>query len=89
VKQEAWTKNKFDEVVAKKGRIEEADMTTQNAEHTPTIDTRVIIIKNKLHDVFAKKGKFKKTDVTMLIAEHMPTINAKDLPTPATTPLTR
>jgi hypothetical protein len=50
-------------------------MTTQTAEHTPTINTRVIIIKKKPHNVFAKKGKFEKTNVTTLTDEHMPTIN--------------
>jgi hypothetical protein len=100
-------------------------VTTQTAEHTPPINTCMIIIKNKPYDVFAKKGKFEKTDVTTLIADHTPTINTlentvmrnikntiknepwsalyssatlgsqlpssahKDLPTPATIPLTR
>jgi hypothetical protein len=57
LKQEAWTKNKFDEVFAKKGRLEKADVTKQHAENTPTVNTRVNIIKNKLPDVFAKKGR--------------------------------
>ena len=61
--QEAWTKNKFDEVFAKKGRFEKADETKQNAEYTPTVNTRVNIIKNKLPDVFAKKGRFEEIDV--------------------------
>jgi hypothetical protein len=125
VKQEAWTKNKFDKVVAKKGGFEKADVTKQNAKYTPTVNTRVIIIKNKLPDFFAKKGRFEKADMTTLIAEHTPTVNTlenivtrntkntvknepwsalygrdtlgsrllssahKDLPTPATIPLTR
>jgi hypothetical protein len=75
VKQEAWTKNKFDEVVAKKGRFKKADVTKQNAEYTPTVNTRVIILKSKLHQVFAKKGRFEKADVTTLIAEYTPTVN--------------
>jgi hypothetical protein len=48
VKQEAWTKNKFNEVFAKKGRFEKADVTKQNTEYTPTVNTHVNIIKNKL-----------------------------------------
>jgi hypothetical protein len=75
VKQEAWAKNKFDEVVAKKGRFEKADVTTQIAAYTPTVKTRVIIIKNKLPDMFAKKGRFEKVDVNTLIAEYTPTVN--------------
>jgi hypothetical protein len=75
VKQEAWTKNKFDKVVAKKGRFKKADATKQNAEYTPTVNTHVIIIKNKLPDVFAKKGKFEKADVTKQNAEYTPTVN--------------
>jgi hypothetical protein len=39
VKQEAWVKNKFPNVFAKKGRYEKADVTTQNAEYTPTVST--------------------------------------------------
>jgi hypothetical protein len=74
VKEEAWTKNKFDEVVAKKGRFEMADVTKQNAEYMPTVNTRVIIIKNKLPDVFARNGRFDKADVTMLIADYTPTV---------------
>jgi hypothetical protein len=36
VKQEAWAKNKFDEVFAKKGWLEKANVTKQNAEYKPT-----------------------------------------------------
>ena len=60
---------------AKKGRFEKADATKQNAESTPTVNTRVNIIKNKLPDVFAKKGRFEKADMTTLIAEYTPTVN--------------
>jgi hypothetical protein len=69
VKQEAWTKNKFDEVFAKKGRFEKADVPKQNAVYTPTVNTHVNIIKNKLPNVFAKKGRFKNADVTTLKAD--------------------
>jgi hypothetical protein len=69
VKQEAWTKNKFDEVFAKKGRFKKADVKKQYADYTPTINTQVNIIKNKLPDMFAKKGRFVEADVTMLNAE--------------------
>jgi hypothetical protein len=77
VKQETWSKNKnkFDEVITTKGRFEKADVTRQNAEYTPTINTHMIIIKNKLLDVFAKKGKFEEADVTTLTAEYTLTIN--------------
>jgi hypothetical protein len=125
VKQEAWTKNKFDEVLAKKGRFEKANVKKHYAEYTPTINTQVNIIKNKIPNLFAKKGRFMEADVTTLNAEHKPPINTllnivtrnikntvknkpwsalycsvalgsqfplsanKDLPNPATTPLTR
>jgi hypothetical protein len=75
VKQEAWIKNKFDEVFAKKGRFEKADVTKQNAEYTPTVNTLVNIIKIKFPGVFAKKGRFKKADVTTQNAEYTPTVN--------------
>ena len=75
MKQEAWTKNKFDEVFAKKGRFEKADVPKQNAVYTPTVNTHVNIIKNKLPNVFAKKGRFKNADVTTLKAEYTPTVN--------------
>jgi hypothetical protein len=67
VKQETWSKNKFDEVVTKKGRFEKADVTKQNAEYTPTVNTRMNIIKNKLLDVFAKKGMFEEADADCLV----------------------
>jgi hypothetical protein len=67
--------NKFDEVFAKKGRSEKADVTKQNVEYTPTINTHVNIIKNKLPTVFAKKGRFEEADVATLNAEYTPTIN--------------
>jgi hypothetical protein len=118
-------KNKFDEVLANKGRFKKADVKKQYADYTLTINTQVNTIKNKLPDVFAKKGRFKKDDVKTLSAEYMPTINTpvnivtrnpkntvknkpwsalygsaalgcqlpssahKNLPTPATIPLTR
>ena len=75
MKQEAWTKNKFDEVFAKKGRFEKADVPKQNAVYTPTVNTHVNIIKNKLPNVFAKKGRFEKADVTKQNAEYTPTVN--------------
>ena len=75
MKQEAWAKNKFAKVFAKKGRFEKADVTKQTAEYKLTVNTQVNIIKNKLPDVFAKKGRFEKADVTTLNAEHMPTVN--------------
>jgi hypothetical protein len=71
----SWTKNEFNEVFTVKGRFEKTDVTKQNAEYTPTINTRVKIIKNKLPDVFAKKGRLKKANVTTLIAEYTPTVN--------------
>ena len=75
MKQEAWVEDKFDEVFAKKGKIEKADETKQNAEYTPTINTCVKRIKNKIPNVFAKKGKFEKDDVKTLNVECTPTIN--------------
>ena len=69
MKQEAWTKNKFDEVFAVKGRFEKADVKEQYADYTPTINTHVNTIKNKLPDVFAKKDRFVEADVTTQNAE--------------------
>jgi hypothetical protein len=66
VKHEAWTKNKFDEVFTVKGRFEKTDVTKQNAEYTPIINTHVNIDKNNPPDVFAKKGRFEKDDVRTL-----------------------
>jgi hypothetical protein len=74
-KQEALAKNKLDKVFANKGRFKKAGVTEQNAEYTPTINTRVNIITNKLPNVFAEKGGFKKADVTTLDTEPVPTIN--------------
>jgi hypothetical protein len=50
-------------VFAKKGKFEKADMTKQNAEYTPTVNTRVNIIKNKFPDVFAKKAILRRRPV--------------------------
>ena len=60
MKQEAWTKNKLDEVFAEKGRFENADVKEQYADYTPPINIHVNTIKNKLPDMFAKKGRFKR-----------------------------
>jgi hypothetical protein len=62
-------------VFAKQGRFEKADVTKQNAEYTPTVNTLVNIIKNKFPDVFAKQGRFEKADVTKQNAEYTPTVN--------------
>ena len=75
MKQEAWAKNMFDEVFTKKGRFEKADMTKQNVEYMPTVNTQVNIIKNNIPDVFVKKGRFVEADVTTLNAEYKPTVN--------------
>ena len=42
------TKNKFHNVFAKKGRYKKADVTTQNAEYTPTVSTLVNIVKRNI-----------------------------------------
>jgi hypothetical protein len=88
VNQEAWTKNKFDEVFAKKGRFEKADVTKQNAEYTPTVNTLVNIVtrndKNTVQDEpwSALYGR-------ATLGSQVPSSAHKDLPTPATTPLAR
>ena len=71
MKQEAWVENKFDEVFAKKGKVEKANETKQNAKYTLTIN----IIKNKIPNVFARKVRFEKDDVKTLNVECTPTIN--------------
>jgi hypothetical protein len=62
-------------VFTKKGRFEKTDVTKQNAEYTPTINTHVNIVNNKLPNLFAEKGRFEEADVTTLNAEHTPPIN--------------
>jgi hypothetical protein len=42
-----WVKNKFYKVFTKKGRSENANVTKQNAEYTPTVNTLENIIKKK------------------------------------------
>jgi hypothetical protein len=67
VKQEAWVKDKVDKVIAKKGKVEKADETKQNAEYTPTINTGVNIIKNKHAEEFVVRSKSKKIAVKVFI----------------------
>jgi hypothetical protein len=75
VKQEAWTKNKFNEVLAKKGRFKKADAKKRYADYTQTINTQVNAIKNKIPDAFTKKDRFLEADVTTLNTENTPPIN--------------
>jgi hypothetical protein len=62
-------------VFTKKGRFKKADVTKQNEEYTPTVNTLLNIIKNKFPDMFAKEGKFEKAGVTTQNAEYTPTVN--------------
>ena len=54
MKQEAWVKDKVDEEIAKRGKVEETDETKQNAEYTPPTNNCIHIIKNKIPNKFAK-----------------------------------
>ena len=81
-------KNKLPDVFAKKGRFEKANMTTLNAAYTATVNTLANIvtrtIKNtlKIEPWSALYGRATRGSQLSLIAQ-------KDLPTPATTTLTR
>jgi hypothetical protein len=53
-KKQAWVEDNVDEEIAKKGQVEEADETKQNAEYTLTTNICVPILKNKIPNKFAK-----------------------------------
>ena len=88
MKQEAWVKNKFPNVFAKKGRYEKADVTTQNAEYTPTINTLVNIVMRNIKNIVKNKPWSALYGRVTRGSQLSPSAH-KDLPLPATTPLTR
>ena len=80
-------KNKLPDVFAKKGRFEKADMTLI-AEYTPTVNTLVnIVTRNTKNTV--KKEPWSALYGSATLGSQLPLSAHKDLPTPATIPLTR
>jgi hypothetical protein len=81
-------KNKLPDMFAKKGRFEKANMTTLNAEYTPTVNTLANIVTRTIKNTLKNEpwsalyGRATRGSQLSLIAQ-------KDLPTPATTTLTR
>ena len=67
-------------MVAKKGRFKKAHVTKQNAEYTLTVNTRGIIIKNEPWSALYSSAT---------LGSQLPSSDHKDIPTPATIPLTR
>jgi hypothetical protein len=77
-------KNKLPDVFAKKGRFENADVTTLNAEYTPTVNTLVnIVTRNAKNTVKNEPWSALYGSATM--GSQLPSSAHKDLPTPATT----
>ena len=88
MKQEAWVKNKFNEVFAKKGRFEEADVTTLITEYTLTINTLVNIVTGNIKNT-VKNKPWSALYGSATLGSQLPSSAHKYLPTPATIPLTR
>jgi hypothetical protein len=70
-------------VFAKKGRSEKADVTTLNAEYTPTDDTLVIIVKRNAKNT-VKNEPWSALYGSATLGSQLPSSAHKDLPTPAT-----
>jgi hypothetical protein len=83
--QEAWVKTKFDEVVAKKGRFEKADVTTLI---TPTVNTLENIVTRNIKNT-VKNEPWSTLYGRATLGSQLLSSAHKDLPTPATNPLTR
>jgi hypothetical protein len=88
VKQEAWTKNNLSNMFGKKGRFEKADVMTQNAEYTPTVNTLVNIVTRNIKNTVKNKPWSALYGSVTRGSQLSPSAH-KDLPLPATTPLTR
>jgi hypothetical protein len=80
-------KNKLPNVIAK-GRFVEATVTTQNAETTLPINTQVNIVTGNIKNIVKNKPWSALYGSAALGCE-LPSSAHKNLPTPATTPLTR
>jgi hypothetical protein len=90
MKQEAWTKNKFDEVVAKKGRFKKANVTKLITEYLPTINTlENIVTRNIKMKNTVKNEPWSALYSSATLGNQLPSSAHTDLPTPATTPSTR
>ena len=84
---------KFPNVFAKKGWFEKADVTTLNAEYmpttyTPTINTLVDIVTRNIKNIVKNKPWSALYGRVTRGSQLSPSAH-KDLPLPATTPLTR
>ena len=88
MKQEAWVKNKFTNVFAKKGRFEKADVTRQNAEYMLTANTVVNIVTRNIKNT-VKNQPWSALYGSVTRGSKLSPSAHKDLPLPATTPLTR
>ena len=85
---EARNLDNLHNVFAKKGKFEEADVTMQNAEDMPTINTLVdIVTRNTKNTVKNKPWSALYGSVTR--GSQLSPSAHKDLPLPATTSLTR
>jgi hypothetical protein len=100
VKQEAWVKNKFDKVFARKSRFKRADVTMLIAEYTPPINTEVNTVKGNIKNTPTintpeePKNTVKKTWSALNGSDtplgcKSPTSAHKNLQSLATTPLIR
>ena len=79
MKQETW------EVLAKKGRFKKADVTTLNAEYTPTVNTQVNIVTRNCKNT-VKNEPWSALYGSATLGIQLPSSANKDLPTPATIP---
>jgi hypothetical protein len=81
-------KNKLPDMFAKKGRFEKADVTTLNAEYMPTVNTLGNIVMRNIKNT-VKNKPWSALYGRATLGSQLPSCAHKDLPTPATIPLTR
>ena len=73
---------------AKKGRFKKFDVAKQNAKYTPTINTQVNIVTRNIKNIVKNKPWSALYGSVTRGSKLSPSAH-KDLPLPATTPLTR
>ena len=81
-------KNKLPDMFAKKGRFKKDYVRTLNTEYTPTINTLVNIVTRNVKNT-VKNKPWSALYGSATLCSQLPSSAHKDLPTPATTPLTR
>jgi hypothetical protein len=81
-------KNKLPVVFTKKGRFEKSDVTTLITEYTPTVNTLVNIVMRNIKNA-VKNKPWSALYGSATLGSQLPSSAHKDLPTPATIPLTR